>query len=180
MLSCTTAQHIYCTNCTVCNWTVLTVITQKLLLYVQLHNSTAHLLYKYCTNCTVCNWTVLTVITHKLLLHAQLQNSTAHLPYKYCTNCTLCKWTVLTVITHKLPLHVQQHKSTQTVQLLSSEVECGWLFDITSTYTIIYIYTYTQIWDPSKNSKDSKRTPQIHNVTQHQSMLLSGDCKTAN
>jgi len=32
--------HIYCTNCTVCNWTVLTVITQKLLLHVQLHNST--------------------------------------------------------------------------------------------------------------------------------------------
>ena len=35
-----TAQHIYCTNCTVCNWIVLTVITQKLLLHVQLHNST--------------------------------------------------------------------------------------------------------------------------------------------
>jgi len=69
----------YCTNCTVCNWTVLTVITHKLLLHVQLHNSTAHLLYKYCTNCTVCNWTVLTVITHKLLLHVQLHKSTAHL-----------------------------------------------------------------------------------------------------
>jgi hypothetical protein len=49
--------------CTVCNWTVLTVITQKPLLHVQLHNSISHLLYKYCTNCTVCNWTVLTVIT---------------------------------------------------------------------------------------------------------------------
>ena len=73
MFSCTT-QHIYCTNCTVWNWTVLTVITQKLLLHVQLHNSTAHLLYKYCTNCTVCNWTVLTVITHKLVLHVQLHN----------------------------------------------------------------------------------------------------------
>ena len=77
-----TAQHIYCTDCTVCNWTVLTVITQKLLLHVQLHNSTAHLLYKYCTNCTVCNWTVLTVIIQKLLLHVQLHNSTAHLLYK--------------------------------------------------------------------------------------------------
>ena len=33
-----TAQRIYCTNCTVCNWTVLTVITHKLLLHVQLHN----------------------------------------------------------------------------------------------------------------------------------------------
>jgi len=66
----------YCTNCTVCNWTVLTVITQKLLLHVQVNNSTAHLLYKYCTNCTVCNRTVLTVITQMHLLHVQLHNST--------------------------------------------------------------------------------------------------------
>jgi hypothetical protein len=29
----------YCTNCTVYNWTVLTVITHKLLLHVQLHNN---------------------------------------------------------------------------------------------------------------------------------------------
>jgi len=58
MFSRTTAQHIYCTNTVqtaqTANWTVLTVITQKLPLHVQLHNSTAHLLYKYCTNCTVC------------------------------------------------------------------------------------------------------------------------------
>ena len=105
----------YCTNCTVCNWTVLTVITHKLLLRVQLDNSTAHLLYKYCTNCTGCNWTVLTVITHKLLLHVQLHKSTANLPYKYCTNCTVCNWTVLTVITQKLLLHVQLH-DTQKVR----------------------------------------------------------------
>ena len=64
----------YCTDCTVCNWTVLTVITQKQLLHVQLHNSTAHLLYKYWTNCTICNWTVLTVFTQKLLLHVQVHN----------------------------------------------------------------------------------------------------------
>jgi hypothetical protein len=43
--TCSAAQHNtthllykYCTNCTVCNWTVLTVITHKLLLHVQLHN----------------------------------------------------------------------------------------------------------------------------------------------
>jgi Pyruvate/2-oxoacid:ferredoxin oxidoreductase delta subunit len=47
----------YCTNCTFCNWTVLTLFTQKLLLHVQLHNSTAHLLYKYCTHCASWNWT---------------------------------------------------------------------------------------------------------------------------
>ena len=57
MFSYTTAQHIYCT---VCNWTVLTVITQKLPLHVQLHNNTAHLLYKLYTlqlNCTYNNYT---------------------------------------------------------------------------------------------------------------------------
>ena len=55
-----TVQHIYCTNCTVCNWTVLTVITHKLPLHVQLHNSTAHLLYKLYSlqlNCTYSNYT---------------------------------------------------------------------------------------------------------------------------
>ena len=62
MFSCTIAQHIYCTNCTVWNWTVLTVITLKLLLHVQLHNSTTHLLYKLYKlyslqlNCTYSNY----------------------------------------------------------------------------------------------------------------------------
>ena len=130
MFSCTTAQNIYCTNCTVCNWTVLTVITQKLLLHVQLHNSTAHLLYKYCTNCTVCNWNVLTVITQKLLLNVQL------------------------------------HNSTQSVQLMSSEVQCSRLFDITFTYTDVHI----QKLDPSKNSHDSKR---IATISHYNSSLCS-------
>jgi len=43
MLSCYCRAHLvykYCTNCTVCNWTVLTVITQKLPLHTQLHNNT--------------------------------------------------------------------------------------------------------------------------------------------
>jgi len=104
-------------------WTVLTVITQKLLLHVQLHNSTTHLLYKYCTNCTVCNWTVLTVITHKLLLHVQLHNSAEHLLYKYCT---VCNWIVLTVITQKLLLHVQPHNSTAHLlyKLYSLQLNC--------------------------------------------------------
>jgi len=110
--ACYSTAHLlykYCTNCTICNWTGLTIITQKLLLHVQLHNSTAHLLYKYCTNYTICNWTVLTVITQKLLLHVQLHNNTTHLLYKYCTNSTVYNWIVLTVITQKLLLHVQLH-----------------------------------------------------------------------
>jgi len=103
------AQHFHCTNTV---QTVLKVITQKLLLHVQLHNSTEHLLYKYCTNSTVCSWTVLTVIKMNLLLHVQLHNNTAHILYNYCTNYTVCNWTVLTVITQKPPLHVQLHNST--------------------------------------------------------------------
>ena len=122
MFSCATTQHIY--------------------------------LYKYCTNCTVCNWTVLTVITQKLLLHVQLTTA----QHIYCTNCTVCNWTVLTVITQKLPLHVQLHNSTETVQLMSSEVECSRLFNTTSTYTDIHI----QKLDPSKNSHDY---PHCHNFT---------------
>ena len=118
---CVIVQHIYCTNCTVCNWTVLTVITQMLLLHVQLHNSTAHLLYKYCTKCTVCNWTVLTVITQMLLLYVQLHNSTAYLLYKYCTNCTACNWTVLTVNSHKL-VHMF---SCKRAQKMSADVFCS-------------------------------------------------------
>ena len=130
MFSCTTAQHIYSTNsvqnCTVCNWTELTVITQKLLLHVQLHNRKAHLLYKFCTNSIDCNWTVLTVITQKLLLHVKLHNSTAHLLYKFYTNCTVCNWTVLTEITQKLLLHVQLHNSTAHLlyKLYSLQINC--------------------------------------------------------
>jgi hypothetical protein len=124
-----TEQHIsctnYCTNCTVCNWTALTVITHKLLLHVQLHNSTAHLLYKYCTNCTVYSWTVLTVITHELFPHVQ-RPTVQHI---YGTNRTAYNWTVLTVIKHKLPLHVQLHNSTKIVQLMFSEVQWSRLFD---------------------------------------------------
>jgi hypothetical protein len=43
MFSCTTAHHIYCTDTVqnvVCTWNVLTVITQKHLLHIQLHKST--------------------------------------------------------------------------------------------------------------------------------------------
>jgi len=87
-------QKTECLSCSVCtftlqilykntfrDWTVLTVITPNLPLHVQLHNITAHLLYKYCTNCTVRNWTVLTVITQKLLLNIQLHKSTTNLMY---------------------------------------------------------------------------------------------------
>ena len=69
---CSNLMYKYCTICTVCNWTVLAVIKQKLLLHFQLHNSTAHLLYKLYSlllNCTYSN-------SQKLPLHFQLHNST--------------------------------------------------------------------------------------------------------
>ena len=131
----------------ICNWSLLTVITQILLLHVQLHNSTSHFLYKYCTNFTSCNWTVLKVITQKLLLHVQLHNSTTYLLYNYCTNCTVYNWTVLTVITRKLPLHIQLHNSTETLNLFSSEVECSRLFVI----VCIYIHSHIKRLDPSNS-----------------------------
>jgi hypothetical protein len=129
------------------SWTVLTVITKKLLVHVQLHNITAHLLYKYCTNCTVCNWTVLTVITHKLLLlPVQLHNSTAHLLYKYCTNCTVCNWTVLTVITQKQLLLVQLHNSTQSV---------SWCLLKCSADGCLLFYSIQWVLSKNSNSNDS-------------------------
>jgi hypothetical protein len=113
-LSHSTLLYKYCTNCTVCNWTVLTVITQKLPLNVQLHNSTAHLLYKYCTNCTVCNWTVLTVITQKLLLDVQLHNSTQTLKM-------MCvKWNSAGCF--ELYVYIQDH-----IKKLDPSKKCRWL-----------------------------------------------------
>jgi hypothetical protein len=115
MFSCTTAQHIYCTNCTVCNWTVLTVITQKLLLHVQLYVQ-QHSTFTV-QNCTVCNWTVLTVITQKLCyMFSCTYNSTAHLLYKLYSlqlNCTYSNYTEAAATCSA----AQQH-SIFTVQIL--------------------------------------------------------------
>ena len=72
--------------------------------------------------------------------YVQLHNSTAHLLYKYCTNCTVCYWTVLTVITQKLLLHVQLHNRTDTVNLMSSEVDCS------SFFVCIFRLSYHEVW----------------------------------
>jgi hypothetical protein len=94
-------------------WTVLTVITHKLLLHVQLNISTAHLLYKYCTNCTVCNWTVLTAITQKLLLHVQLQDTAK---VRWC----LLKWSAASCL--ELYEYVDSH-----MKRLDTSNSCHWL-----------------------------------------------------
>jgi len=53
--------------------------------------------------------------------------------------CTVCNWTVLTLITQKLLLlYVQLHKRKERVQLLSSEVQCGRLFDTVCVYRQSY------------------------------------------
>jgi len=109
MYSCKKAQHIYCTNCTFCNWIVLTVITQNLLVQVQLHKNTAHLLYKLYSlqmYCTYSNYT-------KATASCSAAHSTAYLMYKCCRNCTIRTWTALTVIKQKLLLHVQLHSCTE-------------------------------------------------------------------
>jgi hypothetical protein len=95
----------------------LTVITQKLLLHVQLHNSTAHLLYKYCTNCTVCNWTILTVITQKLLLlHVQLHSTfTVQILYSLQLSCTYSNYTEASA-----KCSAAQEHNTFSVQILYS------------------------------------------------------------
>ena len=108
----------YCTNCTACNWTVLTAITQKLLLHVQLHNNTAHLLYKYCTNCTVCNWTYSNYTESAATCSAAQQHSTftVQILYKLYSlqlNCTYSNYTVAAAT-----CSATQEHSTFTVQIL--------------------------------------------------------------
>ena len=83
-----TPQHICCTNCTVYNRTVLTVITQKLPLHVQLHNSTAHLLYKLYSlqlNCTYSNYTQCAVTCSAAQQHSTF---TVYKLHSLQPNCT--------------------------------------------------------------------------------------------
>ena len=91
IFSCTTAQHIYCTNTVQTVQSVTELYLQKLQAAAtcsaaQQHSAfTVQVLYKLYSlqlNCTYRNY--------KLLLHVQQHNSTAHLLYKYCTNCTVC------------------------------------------------------------------------------------------
>jgi len=149
MFSCTAhLLYKYCTNCTVCNWTVVTVIALKLLLHVQLHTSTAHLLYKYCTNCTVHNWIVLTVITQELLIHVQLHNSRAHLLYKLYIlqlNCTYSNYTEAAATCSA----AQQHKNC--LALFCSGLQLV-------VWNCICLDNHIHSSDSSKNSHDWKRS----------------------
>ena len=80
------------------NLTVLTVITHKLLLQIQLHKNTANSLYKYCTNCRVFNWTVLNYSDAAATCSAAQKHSTFNVQilyklYSLQLNCTYSNYT---------------------------------------------------------------------------------------
>ena len=74
----------YCTNCTVCNWTVFTVITQKLLLHIQ-RVTARHI---YCTN------TVQTIQSATELYLQQLHRSCCYV-FSSTTGKKLSNWYLL-------------------------------------------------------------------------------------
>jgi len=75
--------------------------------------------------------------------------------HTYCTYYTLCNWTVLT---QKLLLRVQLHNSRETVQVMSSEVECG-------RSLILYLYRQTII--------SSDQILQRNSVSWHRNVTIS-------
>jgi len=119
--TCSAAQHINCTNTVqtaVCNWTVLTVITQKLLPHVQLHSSRTHLLYKLYSlqlNCTYSNYTEAAATCSAAQKHSTF---TVQVLYKLHTlelNCTYNNYTEAAATFSA----AQQH-NTFTVQTVQS------------------------------------------------------------
>ena len=92
------AQHIYCTICTVCNWTVLTVIRHKLPLMFSC--TTAHKLSDWCLlNCSTSGCFKLYTFQY-----AHIQSSRYTAPFK------------LTLLTHNTVSPV--HRTTKHTQLL--------------------------------------------------------------
>jgi len=150
----------------VCNRTVLIVITHKQPLHVQLHNSTAHLLYKLYSlqlNCTYSNCTQAATTCSAAQQHSTFTVQILYKLYSLQLNCTYSNYTqaittrsaaqqhsTFTVqILYKL-YSVQQNctysnyteaaatcsaaQARERVQLLSSEVQCGRLFENVCVY----------------------------------------------
>ena len=78
----------YCTNCTVGNWTVLTVITQKLPLLVELYNSTSVQL-----NCTYRNYTEAAATCSAVQQHSTFTVQILYKLYSLELNCTYGNYT---------------------------------------------------------------------------------------
>ena len=76
-------------------------------------------------NCTYSNYTEAAATCSDAQQHSTFTVQTLYKLYSVQLN-------VLTVITQKLLLHVQLHNSTQSVQLMSSEVQ----------YSLLYILFY--------------------------------------
>ena len=71
--------------------------------------------------------------------------------------------------------NVQLHKRRERVQVLSSEVQCGRLFDTVCAYK----QSYPEMRPFREIRMIKNALPQPHNATQHSPKLLSGDCKAA-
>ena len=144
MFSCTTAQHKYCTNCIVYNWTVLTVITQKLLLHVQLHNSTAQILYKLYSlqlNCTYSNYTEAAATCSAVQQHSTFTAQILYKLYSLWLNCTYSNYTEAAATCSA----AQQERESSCCLLKCSAAGCLMLN--------VYIDNHIQQLDPSKKFK---------------------------
>jgi len=152
MFSCTTAQHIYSTNCTVCNWTVLTVITQKLLLlllHVELHNSTAHLPYKLYSlqlNCTYNNYTEAAAAA-TCWAAQQHRDSEADVFWS----------AVLPVDWYCMFIYIQSYPEIKSFKVIHMTLDAL----------------------PQPHSSTVDALPQSRNSTQHKPKVLSADCEAA-
>ena len=122
MFSFTTAKHIYCTNFTVCklnctysNYTEAAATCSA----AQQHSTfTVQILYKLYSlqlNSTDSNYTEAAATCS-----ASQQQNTFTVQTLQSAN-----WTVLTVIIRKLLLYIQLQIITETVKLISSEVQCN-------------------------------------------------------
>ena len=119
----------YCKHSTVSNWTVLTVITQKLLLHVQrVPYSTFTVQILYILYIQQLNYTYINCTEAASTYSACYR--TAHILYKYSTYSTFSNWTVLTLIAQKLLLHVQLNSNSVSLNLTSCVVQCNRMFDI--------------------------------------------------
>jgi hypothetical protein len=90
-------------------------------------------LYSLQLNYTYCNYAEAAATCS-----AAQEHSTFTVLYKYST---VCNGTVLTVITQELPPHVQLHNRRESVEMMSSEVDCRLLFDI----AFIYVESHWEI-----------------------------------
>ena len=114
-------------NCTYSNYTEAAAICSAAQQHSTFSVQILYKLYSLQLNCTYSNYTEAAVICSAAQQHSTISVQILYKLYK------------LYIITQKLPLYVQLHNSTQTLQLMSCDVQCGRLI------SIIYIYQYIQL-----------------------------------